>query len=96
MTAQIPQRRTKTAREVAEHFGVSRRTVQRLMAEPREDFLDRAKSRRLQAVALQAEGLTSRQIGERLGCSPAAARRLIMTARQKGEAPPLEDQKATK
>ncbi|MBN9755026.1 hypothetical protein DMP14_06155 [Pseudonocardia sp. Ae707_Ps2] len=39
MTARIAKRRTKTGRELAEQFGVTRATVVRMMAEPREEFL---------------------------------------------------------
>lgn len=91
MTAENPARRKLTARETAERLGVSVRTVRRIVAEPREDFLSRAQERRARAVALRAAGMSSTQIGEELGCSPSAARRLIMTARQKGEVPELTE-----
>ncbi|KAA2242382.1 replication protein RepB, partial [Solihabitans fulvus] len=53
MTAKYPQRRKVTAREAAAQFDVTPRTVKRIMAEPREEFLDRAEKLREQVVSLR-------------------------------------------
>ncbi|OLM28378.1 hypothetical protein Ae717Ps2_6580c [Pseudonocardia sp. Ae717_Ps2] len=56
LTARIAKRRTKTGRELAEQFGVTRATVVRMMAEPREEFLARARDRRATVVRLKLQG----------------------------------------
>lgn len=82
MTMTEPERRRRkiTAREAAARFGVSERTIRRTMSEPRAEFEARAKERRLQAVALRAEGLKWAAVGERMGISGEAARRLATRA----------------
>ncbi|WP_432537883.1 helix-turn-helix domain-containing protein [Kineococcus arenarius] len=65
---------------MAARFGVSDRTVRRLMAEPRAAYLARAQERREQAVALRAEGLTQAQIAARLGISRQSVSRLLQEA----------------
>lgn len=65
-------RRNKTARELADKFGVSPRTIQRMVAESREDYLARAQDRHERIRALRAEGLTMRAIAEREGVSARA------------------------
>ena len=90
MTAEKPQRRTKTARELAEKFGVSERTIRSLMAEPREEFLNRAQQRRIQAGKLRAQGMQYKDIAEEMGLSIGAVGRLVRDARLKGEVPELE------
>lgn len=89
MGAQQARRRKEnaTAREVAERFGVSIRTVQRLIAEPRGEFLARAAARRTQAVKLRSEGLKYVEIAERMGVSTGTVSRLIHDARAHGEFP---------
>jgi len=82
MGAKNPVRRRLTAAEAAERFGASARTIQRLFAEPRQDFLDRAKQRRETAAALRDEGLSYRQIAEKLSCSTGAVGALLHEARK--------------
>lgn len=82
MSAETPQRRKVTAREAADRLGVSTRTVQRIAAEPREEFLSRAAQRRARAVALRESGLMYREIAEEMGITIGAAGRLVHTARQ--------------
>jgi len=91
--AEIPRRRTKTAREVAEHLGISIRTVRRFAAEPRADFLARARARRDQAVALRRTGLKYVEIGEQMGVTTAIAGRLIQDAKRIGEWDGVIDQR---
>jgi transposase len=82
MGAKNPVRRRLTAAEAAERFGASARTIQRLFAEPRQDFLDRAKQRRETAAALREEGLSYKQIAEKLNCSTGAVGSLLHEARK--------------
>lgn len=72
-----PVRRQFTAREAAERLGVTTCTVQRLMAEPREQYLAHANSKREQVAALRAEGLSVRAIAEKLEISKSAAGRYV-------------------
>ncbi|WP_226358491.1 MULTISPECIES: sigma factor-like helix-turn-helix DNA-binding protein [unclassified Pseudonocardia] len=85
MTAQIPKRRTKSARDLAEQFGVTRATVVRMMAEPRDDYERRARQRRAAAVQLRLQGLTYREIAERLGTSIGSVGHVLYTARRNGD-----------
>lgn len=64
--AETPARRSMTAREGAERFGVSTRTIQRVIAEPRAEFLARAAERRKRVLELRAQGLKLREIAEEL------------------------------
>lgn len=65
--AETPARRSMTAREGAERLGVSPRTIVRIMAEPREEFLARAAERRQRVLELRAQGLKLREIAEEVG-----------------------------
>lgn len=82
MSAQNPRRRPVTQREMAEKFGVSTRTVARFMAEPREDFLARAKARRDRAVELRAQGLKYVEIAAEMGVSTGTVSRLLHDAKK--------------
>lgn len=83
MVAENPTRRKVTATEGAKRLKCSPRTVQRIAAEPREEFLKRSRSRGEKALALKQSGLTYRQIGEQLGCSARAAESLVHRARER-------------
>ncbi|WP_226351958.1 hypothetical protein [Pseudonocardia sp. ICBG601] len=85
MGALNPRRRKRTAREVAERAGVSERTVRAIAAEPRAEYLARAKARRARVTALRDQGLTYKQIAEATGETCETIRRLIYEARQHGE-----------
>lgn len=85
MPAEDRRRRTMTAREAAEKFGVSPRTIRALVAEPRDEFLARAKVRREQAVQLRSLGLKHREIAEEMGCSIGTVGRLLYEARKSAE-----------
>jgi DNA-directed RNA polymerase specialized sigma24 family protein len=82
MTAQIPERRSRSAREIAEQLHVSPRTVRKAMAEPRSEFLARSAERQRKASEMKDEGLTYRQIAARLDCTPKAAEHLVLRGRQ--------------
>lgn len=60
-------KREHTARELAERFGVSKRTIQRTVAQAREDYLAEAAARHERIRALREEGLSMRTIAEREG-----------------------------
>ncbi|TQF65305.1 replication protein RepB [Rhodococcus spelaei] len=80
--AKNPVRRKMTAREAAEQFGASTRTIQRLFAEPRDDFLERAKVRRDRVVELRNQGMKYREIAEEMGVSTGAIGRILHDARK--------------
>lgn len=82
MGAKNPVRRKLTAREAAEKFGASTRTIQRLFAEPRDEFLERAEVRRRQAVGLREQGMKYREIAEEMGISTGAVGRILHDARK--------------
>lgn len=63
------KRRKKTARELAEKFGISERYVRKLAAEPRAEFEARAAARQDEALTLRAKGLSYLQIATVLGCN---------------------------
>ncbi|PXX52291.1 hypothetical protein DFR70_13323 [Nocardia tenerifensis] len=86
MAARNPVRRTKTARELAEQYGASTRTIQRLIAEPREDFEARARAKALRAAELRASGLTYARIAEELGISIGSVSALLRAARVHAQA----------
>lgn len=85
MTAQMPIRRTKTARELAEKWGVSERSVYRRVAEPRAEFLARAAERRAKVVELRATGLTLAQIADETGYPLGTVGRLLHEAKKLAE-----------
>lgn len=69
MTALKPIRRQTTAKDLAAQLGVSERTIQRLMAEPRGEYEARANERRRLVAEKRAEGKSIRAIAEELGIS---------------------------
>lgn len=85
MPARTPKRRKITAREAADILGVTPRTVCNMVAEPRAEYLGRAKARRERAARLQLEGLRCLQIAEAMECSYRAVVCLLYDARRKGE-----------
>ena len=75
MSAENPKRRKISAREAAERLGVSTRTIQRIAAEPRKEFEQRARARGEQILTWRAQGLLWREIAERLDISLRAAQK---------------------
>ncbi|HBR2016646.1 TPA: HTH domain-containing protein [Klebsiella pneumoniae] len=61
--------KTIKAKELAEMAGVSRRTVVKYYAMPREDYEDEAASRRKKAYELRQEGLKWKDVGKALDTS---------------------------
>jgi len=90
--AETPARRSKTARELAAQFGVHPVTVRRMIAEPRGDFLARAKARRERAVELRATGLKHREIAAEMGVPIGTVGRLLHEAKKLTEAQAAEEQ----
>lgn len=84
MGAEIPQRRKMTAKEAAARLGISERSVRRIAAEPRDQFLARAAAHRVEALRLrEVEGLPYAQIAEQMGVPLGTAKRLVHTARKR-------------
>jgi hypothetical protein len=69
LAAEHAVKRQRTAREVAEQLGVSPRTVRRVVAQPRAEYLGEAEQRRQTIRAMRAQGGTMRQIAADLGVS---------------------------
>lgn len=86
MSAQVQKKRTKTAREIAEKFGISERTVRTMIAESREQYLARANTKRERVATLRAEGLSVRAIAEKLEISKSAVGRYVQEYEQKKQA----------
>lgn len=82
MGAEKPARRKRTAREIAQRLGASERTVRRIVAEPRADFLARAAANRARAVELRGQGLLYREIAEQMGIPIGNVGRLLHDARR--------------
>ena len=60
-------KRKQSARELAERFGVSPRTIRRTVAQERADYLADAAARHKRIRALRAEGLSMRAIAAKEG-----------------------------
>ncbi len=56
-----------------------------MVAEPREHYEQRARSRRARAVTLRLQGLTYREVADLTGDSIGAVGRLLADARRHGE-----------
>lgn len=78
------RRRRMTAREAAERFGVSPRTIRRVVAEERGEYVGRAASRREQIITLHRQGLKQKAIAEQLGVTPALVSIRLREARAEG------------
>lgn len=83
----VRQRRTRTARELAEEHGVSPRYIRRVVAESREDYEGRAAARRERAAALRSKGKTYREIADELDCSTGTVGRLLHEHRERAGIP---------
>lgn len=84
MIETVRKKRHGTARELAERFGVSPRTVQRLVAEERSQYVGRAVSRRDQIIALYRQGLKQKAIAAQLDVTPALVSIRLREAREAG------------
>lgn len=87
MTAKNPVRRSVPAAELAKQFGVSKRTVERIIAEPREEYLARAAVLRANVIRLrEVDKLPYKEIAERLAVPAGTARRIIALERKQRRA----------
>lgn len=68
------------AEELGKQLGKSGRSVVRVFAEPREDYLARANVRRKRVVELRGQGMTVRAIAEEVGVSVGTVHRYIKEA----------------
>lgn len=69
--------RKHTARELGERFGRTPRTIRRIIAEPREEFLARAQDKRERTRQMKNEGASIKEIQEALGISQATVYRYL-------------------
>lgn len=79
MTPPTRARRTHTARELGERFNRSPRTIRRIIAEPREEWLARARQRQQQIATMRATGMTMRAIAAELKCSVGTVHNALKT-----------------
>ena len=61
------RKRELTAKEYAEQYDISARTVKRYFSQDREDYEKEAKQRRLKAFVLREAGFKWSEVGEKLG-----------------------------
>lgn len=78
------ERRTVTARELADRFGVSLRTVVRMVAEDRTAYEGRSRQRRDQIVELHRQGLKGYEIARELNVSSGLVSTRLKEARSAG------------
>lgn len=69
--------RKHTARELGERFGRSPRTIRRIIAQERSEFLAQARERGQRIVKLREEGMSMRAIADEVGCSVGTVHRHI-------------------
>lgn len=77
-------RRKHTARELAERFGVTPRTIQSLVAEERAVYVGRANERRTQIIELARTGLGVRAIARQMEVDPGLVSKRLKEAREAG------------
>lgn len=82
MSAIKAGKRSGTAQELADRFGVTPRHIRRIIAEPRTDFEARARARQMEALGLREQGLTYQAIADQMKISRGAAAGLVHRARQ--------------
>ena len=85
MPAENPVKRNTTARELAERFGVSERSVRRIFAQPRDEYLEEQRERGEQILSMRAEGKLWREIAEHFNISIGAAQKAGERAKKRAE-----------
>ncbi|MFE5881537.1 hypothetical protein [Streptomyces hydrogenans] len=78
------ERRPVTARELADRFGVSPRTVLRMVSEERSAYEGRSRQRRDRIVELHRQGLKGYEIARELSVSPGLVSIRLKEARAAG------------
>lgn len=81
-SASTGQGRRRSARELAEEYGRTERTIRRALSEPRTEYEARARGRQELALRLHQKGLSYAQVAERLGVSRDSAAGLVRRARR--------------
>lgn len=76
MSARMPQPRKKTARELAEKFNVSPRTIRNHIAAPRAWWTEQRRELRQKAARLRATGMSWAEIAKALDVTESSARAL--------------------
>lgn len=61
------KKRDRTAKDYADQYGISVRTVKRYFSQDRDVYEDEARKRRLKAFCLRNMGLKWKEVGEALG-----------------------------
>lgn len=72
MTQTFPEPRKHTARELAERFNRSPRTIYRVIGEPREVYEGRARARHERIRELRKTGMSYREIAAEVGVTVGA------------------------
>lgn len=86
MSALKPAKRRQTARELAQKFGVSERTIRRAVAQPRADYVAATHARQDEALRLRESGMKWREVGDALGgITDSAAYQLAAKAKDRRE-----------
>ncbi|MEU6664234.1 hypothetical protein [Streptomyces sp. NPDC046821] len=78
------ERRTATARELADRFGVSPRTVMRMISEERAAYEGRSRQRRDRIVDLHRQGLKGYEIARELSVTAGLVSIRLREARSAG------------
>lgn len=88
MGAHIPKKRSVTAREGAKRMNMSVRTVQRYMAQPRDEWIAEQRARRHAILETYEnnDDLTWEDVAYQFGIKPDTARQLARRARKEREA----------
>ncbi|WP_156150504.1 helix-turn-helix domain-containing protein [Gordonia sihwensis] len=73
-----------TAREAAERFGVSPRTIRYVVAEERTVYENRAAERREKIIELHRRGLRQKEIAAQLEVTPGLVSKRLREAREAG------------
>lgn len=84
MSAETRARRSRPASELAKQFGVSTRTIRRVIAEPRAEYEARAQKLRESVVSLRLSGATYQQIADELDVPMGTVKTTLHRARKAG------------
>ena len=85
MVAKIQRKRKTSAQELAKKFDVSPRTIQRYVAEPRPQYLEKAEVRREKILRMRTEGRRIADIATELDMSYGAVANYLSRAKRAGK-----------